>query len=33
MAKYSGFPESQFDEVFIILDKMIKLDWMALQKN
>ena len=25
MAKYSGFPESQFDEVFIILDKMDKI--------
>ena len=25
MAKYSGFPESQFDEVLIILDKMDKI--------
>ena len=25
MAKYSGFPESQFDEVYIILDKMDKI--------
>ena len=27
MAEYCGFPEDQFDLVFIILDKMDKIGW------
>jgi histidyl-tRNA synthetase len=31
MAVYSGFPEDQFDLVFIILDKMDKIGWDGVQ--
>ena len=31
MAEYCGFPEDQFDLVFIILDKMDKIGWDGVQ--
>lgn len=33
MAVYSGFPESQFDLVFIILDKMDKIGWDGVRSE